>query len=42
LTSSGITASSPYNNLKGVKFVAFQVDVLWDLMTLGSSSTHSP
>jgi hypothetical protein len=28
LTSSGITASSPYNNLKGVKFVAFQVDVL--------------
>jgi hypothetical protein len=28
LTSSGMTASSPYSNLKGVKFVALEVVVL--------------
>jgi hypothetical protein len=42
LISSRVTGSSPYNSLKGVKFVALEAEVLWLHMALGSSSTHLP
>jgi hypothetical protein len=42
LISPGITGSSPYSNLKGVDFVALQMEVLWLHTTLGNSSTHLP
>jgi hypothetical protein len=29
LISSGVTGSSPYSSLKGVNFVAMQMEVLW-------------
>jgi hypothetical protein len=29
LISSGVTGSSPYNNLNGVNLVALQMEVLW-------------
>jgi hypothetical protein len=42
LISSGMTSSSQYSNQNGVKFVALDVVVLWDQMTLGNSSAHFP
>src|SRR6185503_15672571 len=42
LSSSGLIASTSYNNLNGVNFVALHSVVLWDQMTFGSSSTHFP
>jgi hypothetical protein len=42
LISSGVIGSSPYNNLKGVNFVALQTEVLWLHTTLGNSSVHLP
>jgi hypothetical protein len=40
LISSGVTGSSPYNNLKGVKFVTLQTEVLWLHTVIGNSSAH--
>jgi hypothetical protein len=42
LISSGVTGSSPYNNLNGVNLVALKTEVLWLHTALGSSSTHLP
>jgi hypothetical protein len=40
--SSGVTGSSPYKSLKGVKFVALEIDVLWVHTALSNSSAHFP
>jgi hypothetical protein len=40
--SSGITGSSPYYSLKGVKFIARDTDELWLHTALGNSSAHLP
>jgi hypothetical protein len=42
LISYGVTGSSLYNNLKGVNFVALQMEVLWLHTALGNSSAHLP
>jgi hypothetical protein len=42
LISSGVTGSSPNNNLKGVNFNALWMEVLWLHTDLGSSYAHSP
>jgi hypothetical protein len=42
LNSSEVTGSSPYNNLKGVKFITLQTEVLWLHTALGNSSAHLP
>ena len=40
--SSGVIASSPYNNLNGVKFVDLDTVVLCAQTTCDNSSTHFP
>jgi hypothetical protein len=40
--SSGVTSSFPYSSLKGVEFVALEMDVLWLHTALGNSTHHLP
>jgi hypothetical protein len=40
--SFGVIGSSPYNSLKGVKFVPLEMEVLWLHTTLGGCSAHLP
>jgi hypothetical protein len=42
LISSGVIGSSPYNNLKGVNFVALQMKVLWLHTALDNYAAHFP
>jgi hypothetical protein len=42
LISSGVASSMPHNSLKGVKFVALQMEVLWLHTALGNSFAYMP